>query len=53
MKIPCKRRLAGTFGIGELKTLNTKTLHAVSATAHNNMPYTSLVAYAFDYSEVF
>ena len=51
MKIPYKRRLAGTFGIDELKTLNTKTLHAVLATAHDNMPYTSLVAYAFDCQE--
>jgi len=51
MKIPYKRRLAGTFGIDELKEVNTKTLHAVLATVHDNIPYTSLVAYAFDYQE--
>ena len=51
MKIPYKRRLAGTFGIDELKKLNTKTLHAVLATSRDDIPYTSLVAYAFDYQE--
>jgi nitroimidazol reductase NimA-like FMN-containing flavoprotein (pyridoxamine 5'-phosphate oxidase superfamily) len=51
MKIQYKRRFAGTFGIDELKELNTKTLNAVMATAQDNIPYTSLVAYAFDYQE--
>lgn len=51
MKIPYKSRLAGTFGIDELKQLNIKALHAVLATVHDNIPYTSLVAYAFDYQE--
>jgi nitroimidazol reductase NimA-like FMN-containing flavoprotein (pyridoxamine 5'-phosphate oxidase superfamily) len=51
MKIPSKRILAGTFGIDELKKLNAKTLYAVLATAHDDVPYTSLVAYAFDYEE--
>lgn len=37
-----------TFGIDELRKLNAKTLHAVLATAYDNIPYTSLVAYAFD-----
>ena len=49
MKIPYKSRLAGTFSIDELKKLNIKALHAVLATAHDNIPYTSLVAYAFDH----
>ena len=51
MKIPYKSRLAGTFGIDELKKLNTKALHAVLATAYDNIPYTSLVAYAFDHQD--
>ena len=51
MKIPYKSRLAGTFSIDELKKLNTKALHAVLATAHDNIPYTSLVAYAFDHQD--
>jgi len=51
MKIQYKRRFAGTFGIDELKELNTKSLNAVMATAQDNIPYTSLVAYAFDYQE--
>jgi heme iron utilization protein len=51
MKIPYKRRLAGTFGIDELKKLNNKALYAVLATAHNEIPYTSLIAYAFDHQE--
>jgi len=51
MKIPYKSRLAGTFGIDELKKLNTQALHAVLATAYDNIPYTSLVAYAFDHQE--
>ena len=51
MKIPYKSRLAGTFGIDELQKLNTNALHAVLATAHDNVPYTSLVAYAFDHQE--
>jgi len=51
MKIPYRSRLAGTFGIDELKQLNIKALHAVLATAHDSIPYTSLVAYAFDYRE--
>jgi len=36
MKIPYKRRLPGTFGIDELKKLNTKTLHAVLAMIGEN-----------------
>ena len=51
MKIPYKSRLAGTFGIDELIKLNAKTLHAVLATAYDNIPYTSLVAYAFDHRD--
>ena len=51
MKIPYKSRLAGTFGIDELIKLNAKTLHAVLATAYDNIPYTSLVAYAFDHQD--
>ena len=51
MKIRYKSRLAGTFGIDELIKLNNKALHAVLATAHDNIPYTSLVAYAFDHQE--
>ncbi len=41
----------GTFGIDELTNLNAKTNLAVLATAHDNIPYTSLVAYAFDVQE--
>jgi len=51
MKIPFKSRLAGTFGIDELIKLNNKALHGVLATAHDDIPYTSLVAYAFDHQE--
>ena len=51
MKLPSKRKIAGTFGIDELEKLNSRTLHAVLATAHNDNPYTSLVAYAFDCRE--
>jgi nitroimidazol reductase NimA-like FMN-containing flavoprotein (pyridoxamine 5'-phosphate oxidase superfamily) len=51
MKLPSKRKIAGTFGIDELNRLNSKTLHSVLATAHNDNPYTSLVAYAFDCRE--
>jgi len=42
MKIQYKRKMSGTFGIDELKKLNTKTLHAALATAQDNIPYTSL-----------
>jgi nitroimidazol reductase NimA-like FMN-containing flavoprotein (pyridoxamine 5'-phosphate oxidase superfamily) len=41
----------GTFGIDELISLNAKTHLAVLATAQDNIPYTSLVAYAFDRQE--
>ena len=51
MKIPNNRKTVGTFGVDELIELNIKTLYAVLATAHDNMPYTSLVAYAFDRQE--
>ena len=47
MKIQYKRRFAGTFGIDELKELNTKTLNAVMATAQDNIPCSSPAAYAF------
>ena len=51
MKVPYERRLAGTFGIDELIRLDRKTLHAVLATAYDDIPHTSLVAYAFDCQE--
>src|SRR5512143_1590564 len=51
MKLPSKRKIAGTFGIDELKKLNSRTLHAVLATAYNDNPYTSLVVYAFECRE--
>jgi nitroimidazol reductase NimA-like FMN-containing flavoprotein (pyridoxamine 5'-phosphate oxidase superfamily) len=51
MKMLHNRKTVGTFGIDELTKLNAKTLHAVLATAYDNIPYTSLVAYAFDHQE--
>ena len=51
MKFHYKRKYAGTFGVDELTKLNAETLHAVLATAHNDMPHASLVAYAFDNQE--
>jgi len=51
MKIPNNRKKVGTFGVDELIELNIKTLYAVLATVHDNMPYTLLVAYAFDRQE--
>lgn len=48
---PYSKRLGGTFNHCELEKANRIILHAVLATSRNDIPYTSLISYAYDSKE--